>query len=157
MHFPNLVHIAAVTLILAPASAMADRNFAVELATPPVWFFKNFFSQSGEATCTAVNLHDKQIKLTTRLIYHSDDDLPFPINPDPFSGDEVEQELNPGEATALASSRSLDALLARCVFEYQGDPRRVKAAIILDEEIGNRSLTAPAELVKKVKLRRRKK
>jgi len=154
MQLAKPAHVALVTLILAPAYAVADgRDLAVELATPPVWFFRGFDSFSGAATCTAVNLHDKPITLKTRLILHDDDSLPYPIIPDTLSGGEVEQVLKPGEATALSDGRSSDALLARCVFEYEGDPMRVKAAIILED---GRALTASAELVKAEKIRRHK-
>jgi hypothetical protein len=157
MGFFKIVRVALVALVLAPAYAVAGDKFLIELATPPVWIFG--FLGGGVATCTAVNFHDEPITLTTRLIFHDDDDLPFPIRPDTLGGKEVEEILDPGDATALSQNiwaGSSDALLARCVFEYKGDPLLVKAAVILDDQSGTRALTAPAELVRKERLRKGK-
>jgi hypothetical protein len=156
MYLSKVARVAVVILVLAPTYAVAADKFAVELATPPIWFFQSFDSFSGEATCTAVNLHDEPITLTTRLIFHDDDDLPFPIIPDTLSGEEVEQVLNPGEATALSNGRSSDALLARCVFQYEGHPLRVKASIILEDFTSGRALTAAAERVRAERVRKKR-
>ena len=61
------------------------------------------------------------------------------------------QVLQPGEATIVPDAdydgfgRSSDAFLARCVFKYQGDKRKVKAAITLEDGV-SRVVTLPAEL-----------
>ena len=134
-------------------SLAADR-FAIELATPPVWFFNQFFVPvGGKATCTAVNLHNKPVTLTTQLVLHDDDALPHPILNTPDGT--VTQVIGPGEATTLTlelGAQSSDVFLARCVFKYKGSPRHVKAAVVLDDPSANRSLTAPAELTRKVRL-----
>lgn len=142
-------------VVLAVTSAFSQVASADDftiLATPPVWFF-NYFASNGVATCTAVNLHDKRIALTTRLVIHDDDTLPYPIDIEIGTSQTATQALEPGQATAVSLdfAHFSDPLLARCEFEYKGNPLRVKAAIVLDDQSGSRALTAPAEFVKTVK------
>ena len=134
-----------------PAPSLAEDRFAVELATPPLWFFRDP-SFGVTATCSAVNLHDKQITLTIQLIIHDDDGFPRPIL-DPVN--ELKQVVGPGEATELTvetGNYGFDQRLARCVFKYRGNPNRVKANVILEDSLGHRTITAPAELTRKVLL-----
>lgn len=141
-----------------PAPSLAADRYAVELATPPVWFFRDQ-SFGVTATCSAVNLHDKKITLTIQLIIHDDDGFPRPIlNP----VNELKQVVGPGEATDLTvetGDYGFDQRLARCVFKYRGNPNRVKANVILEDSnviledtLGHRTITAQAELTRKVLL-----
>jgi len=138
----------AYTAEIATTNAVSDK---VVLATPPVWFFNPLLDTfGGSATCLAVNLHRHPIKITIELIFHDDDSLPMPTRPDTLSGGKLTQVLQPGEATVVSDKddgygRSSDALLARCVFKYQGDKRKVKAAIVLEDGL-YKTVTLPAEL-----------
>jgi hypothetical protein len=132
-----------------PAPSLAADRFAVQLATPPVWFFRDP-SFGVTATCSAVNLHDRQITLTIQLIIHDDDGFPRPIL-DPVN--ELKQVVRPGEATDLTvetGNYGFDQRLARCVFKYRGNPNQVKANVILEDSLGHRTMIAPAELARKV-------
>jgi hypothetical protein len=128
--------------------------FAVELATPPLWFFEQFGPMDGAANCTVVNLHDKPIKVRIALIHHDEDEFTFeggfPIGPDPINSKEVEQVLEPGDATSVTLKGELgfDALLVRCTVEYRGNPRKVKAALILEHTQRHKSIAVPAEIVR---------
>ena len=128
----------------------------VVLSTPPVWFFDPRLEPGdGTATCLAVNVHRHAVELTIELIFHDDDDL-GPALPPPFFFDEwrpVRSEpqtrlnvtglLAPGEAMVVSDAqrprhpqgaigRTHDSFLARCVFTYRGDPRKIKASIVLE-------------------------
>ena len=117
------------------------------MATAPVWFFKGHTSQIP-AACTAVNLHNHDIELRTELIYHIRD--PYPISPETLYPLVETHTVKPGYATVVKSNgTSLDNHLARCLFDYTGDPDKVKAAIIIEQvrEGGTRFLSLPAEIV----------
>ena len=154
MKFLPLPALALGLLSVYCAPSLAAERFVIELATPPVWFFRDHWPPfGGTATCTAVNLHDKPITLTTQLIIHDDDGFPFPILDPPI--ELLKQGIEPGQATELTlevGSQSLDAHLARCVFKYKGNSNKVKATIILDDSRGQRTITAPAEPTSKVLL-----
>jgi len=128
--------------------------FAVELATPPIWFFEEFGPMDGAANCTAVNLHDKPIAVRVTLIHHNEDEFTFeggfPIGPDPLNSREFEQVLEPGDATSVTLQGELgfDALLVRCTVEYRGNPNKVKAALILEHTARQKSIAVAAEIVR---------
>ena len=119
----------------------------VRMATAPVWFFKAHSLQIP-AACTAVNLHNHDIELRTELIYHIRD--PYPIGPETLYPIVETQTIKPGYATVISSNgTSLDNHLVRCLFDYTGDPDKVKAAIIIETVSGKgtRSLSLPAEVI----------
>jgi len=150
----KLSRLAAIVLslfLVCPAPSLAAERYAVELATPPVWFFRGqLFDTTG--SCTAVNLHDRRIALTIQLIVHDDDGFPRPI----FGPvNELKQVVGPGEATDLTvavGEYGFDARLVRCVFKYRGNPNQVKGNVILEVSPEHRTITAQAELSKKVLL-----
>lgn len=123
----------------------------VRLATAPLWSsFNSSIPFARRGNCTAVNLHNRDIKLTTTAVYHNDDRLPYPIPPDTLSISEVTQTLGPGEATAVGlDDPSSDTLLYRCEFRYKGNPNKVKAAVVLDDSLTGSVTSLPAELVSK--------
>lgn len=135
------IPVAIVGLVLSHAAV------AVELATPPIWFFQFFATESGVVTCTAMNLHNKAIHLRTRLIVHDEDTLLFPA--DPYLFEEATERLEPGQATAITVWIRPDSSvgLARCEFKYDGGPKRLKATVILDDQNGSRAIALPAEPV----------
>ncbi len=119
----------------------------VRMATAPVWFFKAH-SLLIPAACTAVNLHNHDIELRTELVYHIRD--PYPIGPETLYPIVETQIIKPGYATVVNSNgTSLDNHLVRCLFDYTGDPNKVKAAVVIEtvSDEGTRFLSLPAEIV----------
>lgn len=98
--------------------------------------------------CTATNLHDHAVDMHIELVYHNDDTLPYPVAPETLYPLVENHTVQPGEATVVKSNgTSGDNHLARCLFDYTGDPDKVKAAIIIEHPSEVRSLSLPAEVV----------
>ncbi|MGH8496786.1 MAG: hypothetical protein ACREVN_11695 [Gammaproteobacteria bacterium] len=125
---------------------------AVELGTAPLWFFEGLPPGQGVTNCLVVNLHDRPVRIRITLIYHDEDEFTFgggfPIGPG-IDQNEVEQVLEPGHATSVtADGLSFDALLVRCTVEYRGNPRKVKAALVLEHTDNGKSIAVPADIVR---------
>jgi len=117
----RLVILAAVVLF-----ASCSTTGKVRMATAPVWFFKSYTDLTPTA-CVAVNLHDHAIELRTELVYHNDDTLPYPVSPETLHPLVGIHTVKPGEATVVKSNgTSEDNHLARCLFDYKGNPDKVK-------------------------------